>query len=138
MRIAGWGAGFNIITNLAFIPLYAHVGASLTTLASEVFVSALGLREIRRGLSDLHLFPVINKPVVAGVVMGAVILGLRGQSTILLVCLSAVSYVVALCLIGALDRREITLPIRLVVMTLKGSPIVAVRPSSTTSQRTGG
>jgi O-antigen/teichoic acid export membrane protein len=138
MSITGWGVGFNIVTNLACIPLYAHVGASLTTLATEVFVLALGLREIRRGLSDLHLFPVINKPVVAGVAMSAVILGLRGQSTILLVCLSAVSYVCALFLVGGLDRREITLPIRLVVMTLKGAPVVAVRGSSITSQRTGG
>jgi O-antigen/teichoic acid export membrane protein len=121
MAITGWGAAFNVGTNLICIPLLGHVGASLTTLASEIVVSALGFRAIRRHLGDFRLLPVASRPILAGVAMSAVIMGMRGQSLPLLVCVAAVSYFGALLLVGALDRKELTVPFRSVLTIFSSS-----------------
>ncbi len=43
-------AGFNIITNAIFIPMYGFVGAAITTLASYILMAFLSLVEIRKYL----------------------------------------------------------------------------------------
>ena len=120
MIIAAWGVAFNVLTNLVCIPLFGHVGASLTTLASEILVCTLGFREVRRHIKDLRLFLLICKALIAGVVMGGVVLGIREQSLPLLVGLAAVCYLGALLLVGLLQRKELALPIRPLVMMFKG------------------
>jgi O-antigen/teichoic acid export membrane protein len=120
MAITGWGAAFNLVTNLAFIPLLGHVGASLTTLASELFVLSLGVRQVRHSLQHLRLLRVVYKPILSGIALSGVIIGIRMHSLVILVCIGAVCYVGTLLLFGALRRQDLTLPIRSVLMTFKG------------------
>jgi O-antigen/teichoic acid export membrane protein len=120
MVITGWGTAFNLITNVAAIPLLGHVGASMTTLASQIFVSALGFREVRRHLGELNLLAAVYKPVLAGMAMACVILGSWGQSLPFLVGCAGLCYVGGLFLFRALRREDLTLPIRSVLMAFRG------------------
>jgi O-antigen/teichoic acid export membrane protein len=120
MAITGWGAAFNLGTNLVFIPLLGHVGASLTTLASELFVLVLAYRQARRSLQNLRLRSVVYKPILAGLGLGGVILSLHSHNLFTLVGIGAVSYVGALLLFGALRRQDLILPIRSVLVVFRG------------------
>jgi O-antigen/teichoic acid export membrane protein len=120
MTIVGWAAAFNVVTNCVFIPLLGHVGASLTTLASEILVSALGFCAVRPHVENLRLLPIVYKPILASMVLSGIILGMRGHSPIILVGTGTVGYVGALLLLRALPGKDLMLPLRSLRMTFRG------------------
>jgi O-antigen/teichoic acid export membrane protein len=63
------GVGFNIITNLLFIPQYGYRAAALTTIASEgvLFVAFAWL--LHREIGQRDWLSLVWKPVAAGAAM---------------------------------------------------------------------
>jgi O-antigen/teichoic acid export membrane protein len=67
------GVGFNIITNLIFIPTYGYRAAALTTIASEAVLFVGFILLMRRGGVTLDWLGVIARPLAAGAAMLAVL-----------------------------------------------------------------
>ena len=96
----------NVALNLVFIPLYGYFAASWTTVATEMAMTATGWWLTTRYLGHLPIASSIWRPLLAGLIMGAVLLPLRdvhGPVVIGVVALGAAIYVVA-----ALVLRSVT------------------------------
>ena len=90
--IMGFSMIVNIVLNLVLIPKYDLAGAGLATVASE-FCAVIALVYFVF-LKTKYLPPIqyILKPVSAGIIMGGVILLMRGLNTALIITVAAVVY----------------------------------------------
>ena len=102
----------NVVLNMLAAPYfrdhYANggIGVALTTLFSEAFMVAIGLRLMPKGVIDARLAIIFLKITVAAAVMGGVALGLKGMNapTLSVVATAGVVYVSI-----ALATRAVTL-----------------------------
>lgn len=76
------GAVFNILINLILIPLYSYIGASIATVLTEVLLYVLFVFFINRYHSRINTEQYILKPLIASVVMGIILLYLKGFNII--------------------------------------------------------
>jgi O-antigen/teichoic acid export membrane protein len=121
MAIAACGAAFNVATNVVLIPWLGHVGASLTTLATELLIAVLGYRGVRRRLGDVSLLSTAARPALAALVMGVFLAASPWQNLPLQVALGGVSYITTLIAVGVIRRQELTLPIRVALRAFRTS-----------------
>ncbi|HUY61199.1 MAG TPA: flippase [Candidatus Dormibacteraeota bacterium] len=108
-RIPLAGLIFNVGANLLVIPHFGYIGASWTTVATEVFLAVVGWRVVARLGLRLHLRQLSWRILLAGLVMGAALWPLRhltGAAVLLPVALGVVVYLVALVVMRALDETE--------------------------------
>jgi O-antigen/teichoic acid export membrane protein len=68
------GVGFNIITNLIFIPTYGYRAAALTTIASELVLLIGFWWLLRSATGQINPLAIIGRPLLAGAAMFAVLL----------------------------------------------------------------
>jgi O-antigen/teichoic acid export membrane protein len=109
-RAAGISLLVNLVLNLILIPPFGYIAASWTTVATEVVLVAAGWWLTARHLGNLHLVAASWRPILAGVVMGAVIYPLRnveGGAVGLVVLLGIAVYAAAGVLLRAMTREEI-------------------------------
>ena len=90
--VAGLALGLNLGLNLALIPLFQHVGAAATTVATEGFILAYLLAVTPRDLLGRSTLGVLAKAGISSAAMGLVLFALRGQSLALLVPLGVAVY----------------------------------------------
>jgi O-antigen/teichoic acid export membrane protein len=104
----GIAAAINIALNLSFIPLFGYLAASSTTVVTEAALCALGWWFVQRGRAELRLdVPRIAwRVLLAGMVMGIVLLPLARFSVFLSAPAGGIAYVVALYLLRAIDAEE--------------------------------
>lgn len=94
--ITGCTLVFNVALNLILIPKYGFVVAALITLASEILQLIGYTTVVQRQIVNFEYFSSFTKPILAGVVMGAVVYFLRDQNLWLLIALGGLVYGVAL------------------------------------------
>jgi len=101
-----WAAVFNVVVNLWVIPRYSFVGATLTTILTEMcFFGALYVLLSRR-VSRPIAWQLALKPGIAGAGMALSVWLLRGLGLLPLVVLSALVYLGLLLALGVLSREE--------------------------------
>lgn len=115
-----WSAAGSLVVNLALnavlIPLYGYLGASAATVLTEVALAILGWALVARHLGPVPVHRLSWRVLLAGLVMGAAIWpvrGVTGPPTLAVIAGGALVYGVALLLLGALDREERQLLVRL-------------------------
>jgi O-antigen/teichoic acid export membrane protein len=74
MWIYLFGAVFNIVTNLIFIPKHGYIAAGWTTVATEIFVTVAMFIVIARAKTGALSSTVTIKALVSALVMGVIIL----------------------------------------------------------------
>ena len=105
-RITGVAALFNVTLNLALIPRFDFMGASVATVITEALMTLLFLRTVRDlGLGpawrDLHVAWRILLPAAA-----SIILLLLPLSILIRIPLALVAYIAGILLTGALDSVD--------------------------------
>jgi O-antigen/teichoic acid export membrane protein len=110
-RIFGAEAVLNLTMNLIVIPRYGMIGASFTTIATELAGAILFYRFFRREFGPGLNFLYTLRMLLAAGIMGLVVLLLRDQSMLLAIPIGGVVYILAIGLTKALtaDEQEIVL-----------------------------
>jgi O-antigen/teichoic acid export membrane protein len=109
-RAAGISLVVNLVLNLILIPPFGYIAASWTTVITEVVLVAAGWWLTARHLGNLHLPAASWRPLLAGAVMGAVLIPLRnvqGDAVVLVVLLGIAVYAVAVVLVRAVTPEEL-------------------------------
>lgn len=97
----------NITINLFLIPKYGYVGASIATVATELFVLLLLYHQATKNGYTISLVKVFLKPSMAALAMSAAILMLDFLHIIILIPVAAAVYFGVLFLIKGIGKEEI-------------------------------
>lgn len=106
---AFWSMVFNLATNLVAIPIWGYIGASWTTILTEVFLSGVGFFLLRRHLFTLRIDRLSWRILLAGIIMGAGVFPFRdvtGWLVLPVIAGAAVVYALALIVLRAIDADE--------------------------------
>ncbi len=101
------GMIFNIITNIIFIPKYSYFGAAITTVATELLVTALMIIVVYRALRFLPSFAILFKAVVASLLMASALYYFNYLNIFYLLILGAVVYLPTIYFLGGISKKEI-------------------------------
>ena len=102
----------NVGVNLVLIPHWGYLGASWATVLTEVYLASVGWLLLARLGEVLPVFRLTGRIVLAGVIMGAVLLPLQvlhGRLVAVSIGVGAVVYAAALLAVRAFDAEEIGL-----------------------------
>lgn len=98
----------NVALNFMLIPPYGYIGASLATLASEVFVATLYYQDVSKYLERIKFNFVLSPRLVVGVlVMGIFVYLLRMVNIFIVVPIAALLYFLVLYALKVISRSEI-------------------------------
>lgn len=103
------GAIFNIIANLFFIPIMSYVGASITTVITEIVLFILLYCFVSTYLCRLPLLKVTSKTIASGTVMGIGIYYIQSFNSFIVVAIAGLIYFSALVAFGGISAEDITL-----------------------------
>ncbi len=104
LRIVAAATAVNIALNFLLIPVWGIMGAAASTVAAEGLILLLGLLVVRRTGGRFYAGAVC-RPLLAAVLMTAVLLGLRtGEKLALSVALGSVVYAAALFLLRGIPE----------------------------------
>ena len=99
--------GFNIISNVIFIPMYSYRAAAVTTILSELALLIPFALLLQGAVGRIDWVRLLWKPVVATGAMVAVVLVMSGFSQILAVSAGSVVYLGVLLMLKPLDAEEL-------------------------------
>lgn len=107
-KITAFCAAENVILNLAVIPIYSYVGASVTTVITEFTVLALfAVVTFRDGFWELaSIFTITSKIAIASLIMGGFVFFMRSLNLFLLVPLAAAFYFLVAYLLAIFDEDD--------------------------------
>ena len=99
----------NLALNFVLIPKFSYVGASVATVITQIInFLALHYCATKNGY-PLNLIKISYKPIIAGTIMGVLILYMKFLPVIYIVPIAAVSYFIALFSIKGIGKEEIDL-----------------------------
>jgi O-antigen/teichoic acid export membrane protein len=107
------GAAFNVVANLILIPRYSFLGAALTTVLSEIVLFLPFYYSVRKHITKLPFVQIFVRPLIASVIMGAVIWLLREQSLLIIVPVAVLVYAALILALGTLTKEDREILIRL-------------------------
>ncbi len=110
--ITGFCVVLNILLNLILIPRYSLVGASVATVATELFsliARYIWCVKIGYGLSRRKSYVTLAKILVSSVIMGLLIICFYNLNLLVLVPLAVFLYFIVLYMINGLDEEDINL-----------------------------
>jgi O-antigen/teichoic acid export membrane protein len=108
------GVSFNVIANLIFIPIFSYKAAAVITILSEVVLLTPFYLRLRQHLGTVPWLTLTWRPVVAAVVMAAVMWALRSLTVFVSVPVGGVVYLVALLVLRTFTQEDMVLLLRLV------------------------
>ena len=109
--IALSGLGINVVLNAWMIPLFGYIGASWSTVLTEMALVAIGWTVLRAQVGTLPVLRSTWRIYPAGLVMGAFIFAVHPQgkfALLLVTAAAAIIYVVCIVLFRALDSQELS------------------------------
>ncbi len=106
-------ATFNIAANLALIPTYGYVGASIVTICSEAVLLVPFLYCVRRRIDIRPLLKVSLRPLASGIVMAGVLGWIGHANPFLVLLLGGGVYVASLAALGTFTADDVALARRL-------------------------
>ena len=98
--------GFNIITNIIFIPRFSYVAASVTTILSEIVLMFVFAYYLRQRMSGVNWFDLMWKPMLVTAVMVIAMWAGSQIHLILALILGAVIYPAGLLLLRVIGPDE--------------------------------
>jgi len=106
-----WGACalVNVGLNAVLIPQYGYIGASVVTVVSEFVLFGLFFFFVSAHVGRIALRPIVQKPFVASIIMGAALYVLRDTFLPLTVLIGIAIYVALLVFMRTLSPDEIDL-----------------------------
>ncbi len=107
---AGWSLVANLALNLVLIPFFGYIGASWATVLTEVVLGVSGWILTRRHIGQVPVLQLTWRPILAGLVMGAVLFPLRnldGVQVVIPIVVGAAVYAGAALLLRAVTSDEI-------------------------------
>ncbi len=107
---AGWSLLANVALNLALIPLFGYLGASVATVLTEIVLGVAAWLLTARYVGQVPIVTLSWRVVLAGLVMGVAIFPLRsfsGVEVAIPIIAGAVVYAAAVLLLRALSGEEI-------------------------------
>lgn len=122
-------AAFNVLANLALIPLLSYVGAALVTVLSELVLLGLFWYAVQRYVGRVRYVAFAWRPLIAAAVMAPAVWVLREPAAVVAVPVGAAVYAGALLALGGVTAEE-----RALIRRALGSPPAAVEPGA---QRAG-
>lgn len=109
--VTGAGIICNVTLNLILIPPYGAVGASSSTVATEVFTTILFLWLFKTKIGSIKLASVVYRPLLAALIMSAALLALPSPPLAVLILVGVIVYLACLVLLGGLKRTDLDLAI---------------------------
>lgn len=100
---------FNICLNVVIIPKLSYIGASISTIVTEILLLILLVNYFPKDIYRPTLTPLITKPLVAGIAMGISIYFLRDYNLLAVLLFSSLLYFLILVLLGGLTRDDLNL-----------------------------
>jgi O-antigen/teichoic acid export membrane protein len=107
--IALTGLGVNVVLNVIVIPSFGYIGASWSTVATEVAMVTMGWFVLRARLGTLRIVHVTWRVIAAGLVMGGFVFIVNPHGRIalfLVVAAAAAIYIGCLLLFRCLDAED--------------------------------
>ena len=107
---AGWSLIANVALNFILIPFFGYIGASWATVLTEVVLGAAGWILTARYIGRIPVFQMSWRTIIAGLVMGAVLIPVRnldGVQIIIPIVLGAAVYGGAALVLRAVTADEV-------------------------------
>ncbi len=101
------GAVLNIVANLLVIPKYSYIGASFTTLITEIVVTIMMFLIIYQKTGFTAEMKRIYKPILAGLIMALVIYKFKEFNILVPFFLGLAVYSLVLYFIGGFTKKNI-------------------------------
>lgn len=101
------GAGLNIFLNLLVIPRYSYIGASFTTLVTEIAVTIMMFSILYKKTGFIPKMKRVYKPIFAGLAMAIVIYQFKGFNILVPFSLGLITYFSALYSIGGFTKSNV-------------------------------
>lgn len=102
LTLAAWPAAINLALNLLLIPGLGITGAAVSTILTEATRFAFALALVRPLGFRLDTLRRLGRPVLAGVVMAALLLAVRPATVWVAIPAGAAAYFAALAMLGGL------------------------------------
>jgi len=102
----------NIMLNLLLIPKLSYIGASISTVVTEIIlVGSIFVisYKIGYGINNKKTFEIIIKALVSSIIMGFFIWYFKGLNLVILVILAVLIYFTIIYLIKGLEKEDIDL-----------------------------
>ena len=101
--------GFNIVTNILFIPRFSYVAAGTTTILSELVLMVLFAFYLRQRMAGVHWRQLLTRPLLLTAVTFAVMLAANQVHLLLALLAGAILYPAGLLLLGVIgpDERKV-------------------------------
>ena len=110
--ISGIGALINVGLNLLLIPRWSYIGAGITTLVTGTLVTIASWYVASKYFYTLPIHKIMANPLIASIIMGAIVYWLTQTTTmnlLWLIVLGAVLYLILLYLTRAFSKDDIDL-----------------------------
>jgi len=103
----GIASFFNVVANVALLPLFGVLAAAYTTGASEILLLVIYSLALRgRGVLAASLPPAV-RPAIAAAVMAAVALALKDVNWVAAAAASGAAYAAVLAATGGISRNDL-------------------------------
>jgi O-antigen/teichoic acid export membrane protein len=99
--------GFNVAVNLLVVPRFGFLGAAVMTVVTEAVLVGQYVWMLRGQMRQLDWGRVLLRPLLAALLMGGLVLALRGLPLLLNVAVGALAYGGLLLLLGVIGRDEL-------------------------------
>ena len=98
---------FNIVLNYITIPIWSYIGASITTVLSEILILVLMMYSISKTeyKPDLYLLKTVLKLIICGIIL-VIVLYLANVSLWLAIPIGLLVYVISLIVTRTIDDTD--------------------------------
>lgn len=111
VRVLMWLNIYSLIINVALnsfmIPLYAHIGAAVTSVICVLFSLWQGYYVLNREIKHLNIIGNYLKPMIAATVMSGVVYALRDYNIFAVILVGAVVYFIAIFMLKTFSSSEL-------------------------------
>lgn len=100
--------GINVAVNLAMVPIFGYIGAAVMTVVTECVLVSQYLWLLRAQMRQIRWGHVLLRPLLAALLMGALVLVLHDQLPLLAnVAVGVLAYASLLLVLGVIGRDEL-------------------------------
>lgn len=97
----------NILLNLILIPIYAHIGAAITTVFCITLSFYLTCYYLNKEILEIVIYKNILKPVIASLVMSMMLYLLQDINLLFRICIGAVVYFILIFIMRTFTFNEL-------------------------------
>ena len=99
--------GVNVALNLMLVPRFGFLAAAAMTVATEAVLVGQYLWLLRKTVRELDWSLALFRPLVAALVMGALVIAIREQAGLLSILPAALLYITLILAFGVVGRDEL-------------------------------